>query len=516
MPEVDTNIYSKLNSQQDPLEQVGKVVGIARGLNQNKLFNQQFDTNIALGEAYKNSTGPDGQIDQNKLTQNILKDKRAAWNLPEALKSVAAQKQAQVGLDTSKYELATKQMQTFREGLGSFLDQPNPKKSDLVDFVGNLISHKIITPQQAATEMADMPAEGPALTDWIRKHYVRALTNEQKMHAIFGQVQSVPTGGATNIARVKPMPRPGETGVEQVGSFPNTLQPGQETYNPKTRKQEKIVEGEPGRFVPAGQEQELSPESVAPKVASLDDVPGQRRTPAPMERGAQPKNQDRIPGTGRTAVAGPALGERAAAEKVGTGSGDQLSDDLRRASNFTREVFPLTQAIPALEKLGKTGTGPGTAELNNVKSFIQSLGLPGFDAEKIKKYDEANKYLTDFVNQNGNTGTNDKLAAAFAGNPSTKVSNAAAVDVAKAALALRRMQHAQTLAFQASGEPESHYTQWAAKWQNTQDPRAYGVDFMSPKAIKLLHDSLKGEERKKFNESYKLAKQLGIVNGSGK
>lgn len=206
----------------------------------------------------------------------------------------------------------------------------------------------------------------------------------------------------------------------------------------------------------------------------------------------------------------PGVGE--AQQAVGEASGRQLAGDLVASNNFRRSIYPLEQAIPALEQLGTTGTGPGTDQLNQVKSFLQSLGLPGFDQTKIKNYDEANKYLTDFVNQTGNSGTNDKLAAAFAGNPSTKISNAAAVDVAKSALALRRMQQAQVLQFQASGLPEAQYSKWASSWQNRQDPRAYGFDQMSPETQQKLVGSLKGPERQKFLESLQVADQNGVIN----
>lgn len=175
--------------------------------------------------------------------------------------------------------------------------------------------------------------------------------------------------------------------------------------------------------------------------------------------------------------------------QTGAGSGAALNDARLRGLNYKQEVFPLEAAIPALEKLGKTGTGPGTEEFNHVKSFLQSAGIPGLDTDKIKNFDEAKKYLTDFVNQNGNTGTNDKLAAAFAGNPSVGVSNAAAVDVAKSALSLRRMKQAQLVEFEKSGLPDSEYTKWASRWQLGHDPRAFGFDMMAPEARKKVIES---------------------------
>jgi len=194
-------------------------------------------------------------------------------------------------------------------------------------------------------------------------------------------------------------------------------------------------------------------------------------------------------------VAAPAPGEVEAQQKAGGGSGEMLTAERARASNYRREVYPLEQAIPALERLGKTGTGPGTEEVNKIKSFLQSVGVPGIDVNKIKDFDEAHKYLTDWVTANGDSSTNDKLAAAFASNASTKISNAAAVDVAKAALALRRMKQAQLEEFEASGLPESQYGKWAAKWNREQDPRVYGWDYMNDSQKKAFLQSVTGPKR---------------------
>lgn len=203
--------------------------------------------------------------------------------------------------------------------------------------------------------------------------------------------------------------------------------------------------------------------------------------------------------------------EKAAQAQTGSGAGSAINDARLHSLNFNQQVFPLEQAIPALEKLGKTGTGPGTEEFNHVKSFLQSAGIPGLDTEKIKTFDEAKKYLTDFVNQNGNSGTNDKLAAAFAGNPSVNISNAAATDVAKSALTLRRMKQAQLVAFENSGKPEEDFPKEAGKWAREHDPRAYGFDLMTPDARKKVLESLPAGKRELFMMDVQDALKSGII-----
>lgn len=205
-------------------------------------------------------------------------------------------------------------------------------------------------------------------------------------------------------------------------------------------------------------------------------------------------------------------GVKEGAVAAATPSAGLLAQHRADSSNYRRQVFPLEQAIPALEKLGKTGTGPGTEEANNIKSFLQSVGVPGIDANKIKTFDEAHKYLTDWVRANGDNSTNDKLAASFSSNASTKISNAAAIDVAKSALSLRRMQQAQTAQFENSGLPESDYAKWASKWNSRQDPRVYGFDLMTPAQRQNVLKSLPAAKRDAFMLDVQKAEEAGVLN----
>lgn len=231
-----------------------------------------------------------------------------------------------------------------------------------------------------------------------------------------------------------------------------------------------------------------------------------------------------------------APGVAEAASGAGTAAGVQLAAERNKAANFQRDIFPLAQAIPALEKLGTKGTGPGTETLNHVKSFVLS-NVPGvkesdFGFGTVKDFDKAKKYLTDFVNQTGNSGTNDKLAAAFAGNPSVGISNAAAVDVAKAAMALRRMQQSKYLAFEDSNQqpdqaskffangtinyevpgPEGTLARRSIKVSQI-DPRAFGIDVMTDKAKKSLLEQLNKNPREKelFDRSLEIAMSHGYL-----
>lgn len=444
---VDTSIYN-VPQQPNALQQAATAVGVANAAEQNKLLQGQ-------------------------------------------------QVQQQTQIDAAKLELVKNQLGQFRSMLAPLLNTANPTTRDITSIATEAIKNKMTTPQQVVNVMASWPGDKATPEQrkkWIENIYVQTLGHEQQIGMVLGGIQGTGTGGGTTFTQQPMLPgRP----ARQTGAIPNTLPPGTPVYNPKTRQMEISPQGEPGTFQPAMPPRPAGPSAVTPG-AGLPKPDVRVGGPAPA------KEQARLP-------AGAPMGEGSAADRAAAQAGEQLAADRANNADYVRQVFPLEQAIPKLEKLGKTGTGPGAEELNNVKSFLQTLGIPGFDQSKIKNFDEAHKYLTDWVMANGNASTNDKLAASFASNASTKISNAAAVDVAKSALAIRRMKKAQQEAFEATGLPESQYTRWASQWNAKQDPRVYGFDMMSPKQRMDVLKSLPAAKRDAFMFDVQNAEQMGLI-----
>lgn len=452
----------------DPLGSMSKAAGLGLQLNQNRMFQQAYGSNLAVSNAYKRSLNPDGSLDTGKLVGNVI-NSRATVNLPETVNSAlgartgtANASTAEAGASNAQQGRALNTRQTVDSVLFPLLTGPNPSYGKAVAALTGFAraNPNALSGQDLAYYLGQIP-QGPG---------GEPPTPDQL--AAYGanlHIQSLP---ASEVSQPAP-----------IGVTPDNIA----ITGTKSQLLQKTSTG--GRTVP-------EPGSSA--------IPGTTGKPPPGTRFSQDAQGNPIivsaktgipigpaPGAGpQGAAIGVAPGTAEAQTEVARGSGEQLKDDLKQSATYRRSVFPLEQAIPALESLGKKGTGPGTEQINNIKSFAQSMGVPGIDMNKIEDYDKAKKYLTDYVNQNGNSGTNDKLAASFAGSPSTTISNAAAIDVAKAALALSRMKQAQVLEFQSTGLPAAQYSAWASKWGVAQDPRAFGYDLMSPEAQQKLVSSL--------------------------
>jgi hypothetical protein len=198
-----------------------------------------------------------------------------------------------------------------------------------------------------------------------------------------------------------------------------------------------------------------------------------------------------------------------------------MQADLTRAGTYGQEIFPWQQALEKLQALGPGGTGPGSKGRQEFESFLYSLSptisrWAGVDPSKLQNYAEAEKYLTQATQQRAagfGAHTDMQLATAISGNPNVHINDLANTDVVKAAIALRRMEQAQTLESSRFGGPS--YTTAKAQWAAQQDPRAFAIDMMSPPQIKNLQQTLKGPARDRFNASLRSAINNGLISPPG-
>jgi hypothetical protein len=410
----------------------------------------------------------------------------------------------QVGLSQDKVNFAHQQYGQLSQFLGSLAQDPRMATDQgpalLHQATQQAVQQGWITPDIANVELANMPTDPTQIPQYLQSLNTRVQDAAGQFAKIYGEPSTINNGNTIVPVTASPL-----TGIRRIGAdIPVQTSPSERlTLVPGTNAQ-----GQP-TVTPAGviaQQAGMNPLTGVP--ATAPNQPVNQLQPYPQGQAPVPAAQ------GGSVVTGVSPGALEANKATGTASGQQLAADTAQEANFQSDILPLQKARDALISLGTTGTGPGTEQINEIKSFAQSMGLgtlAGIDPDKIKNFDEAKKYLTQYASQAGSPNTNDKLAAAFAGNPSVGISNAASVDVLKTAMSLRRMQNAKVRAFQASGEQPSVYNQWAAKFNSSQDPVAYGFDMMSPDQRKKYVSGLSPAERQKFVGSLQTATQLGLV-----
>jgi len=425
-------------------------------------------------------------------------------NLLDTMAKAQGVRANEIGIDSAKFELAMKNIGAVNSTIAGLLGDPDVGKADIskkiIDATTRLVKDNVYSAQHVTEALKSMPTDPARQANWLRNIYSQTQSAEQRAQSFFGAPQGISDQAGTRIVQT-----PGYPGLpaRERGYVPGQLPPTTPAVQGDPTKPNY---GAGGYVGPAG-----APGLQQPGAAG-GPPPGFPSAPMPAARPAVAPAA--VPARPAAPMSSLPPGQAEAANVAGGASGGALGDARNRSLNYQQEVNPLEQAIPALEKLGTKGTGPGTESINHLKSFVLS-NVPGADFKGLKDdvatYDKAKKYLTDFVNQNGNSGTNDKLAAAFAGNPSVNISNAAAVDVAKTALALRRFKQAQLVAFEGSGKPDADFAKEAGKFARDHDPRAFGFDMMTPAERKKVIESLPKGKRELFMMDVQDAVSQGIL-----
>lgn len=452
----DTSSYNQLTNQPSMMDRAQGFMGLMQGAMQNRVAIGQREA----GKAVQGAIGEDGTVDQNKLMQGISSNPLIAPVAAEAVQAGNTMQQGKVAVDQAKFNLIQDQMKFTRETLGSLAVDPDLTPAKVIEATGKLIAQGIISPQQAAVEISSMPQDPDKLRGFITQHLTNSMAASEKFQAAYGSIYMTQGKGENGEDIVTPIAVPSAPGM-------------------------------PARVAGAPAAPEASPLGAA----SPNAAPGQQTSQGAFVT-SLPAGQQKNLEESATAV-------------------QNLRKDLEAVP---QRMFTLNKALTSLKN---APTGKGSDWQNTVKSYVQTLVgegvIPGVDAEQIKSFDEANKYLIQYAQQQASTvgsGTDAALSTALSGNANTHISNLAAQDVVKANMALERMRLAQGLLFDSSKQPDNKYSAYAVQWGKNIDPVAFGVDLMEPKLRKKYFEGLTPEGKKRFRDSVKIGLQTGVIDRS--
>jgi hypothetical protein len=448
-----------------------------------------------------------------KAPQNSLIDTLSTVagikNLAEQNKLLQGQqKQQDISIDQAKVDLAHKHYEGLANLVGSIAQDPRAGTAEgpalIQQYAANAVKLGYVTPEAADAALSTMPQDPTQIPQWLQTMNTQILDGAQRFGQIYGTPTMINDGSRIVPATVSPI-----TGVRPIGA------PIEQTLSPETRADLVQTKDAQGRTVLVPKGNVLTQAGINPMTAQPQSAPtGQENrlipaTAAPsVESQPLPAAQTQNPLGG--VVASPAPSELETLSRASAASTDKFNQDIAREGAFQQDILPLEKARDALVALGTTGTGPGTEQLNEVRSFLTSMGIIS-PTEELQNFDKARKYLVQYARGAGDVGTNDKLAAAFAGNPSLGISNAAAVDVVKTAISLRRFQNAQVRAFATTGDSPAEYNKWMTEFNSKQDPVAYGFDMMDGAQRQKYFKGLSAPEKTKFLSSLKTATELGVI-----
>lgn len=503
MAGVDASIPLNAQSQPiNPLATLGNVVGIANAANQNRLFNQQYQANVAASQAAKAAIDPNTGMLNTAKYANALAQGPAAYQIPQFLQQSQQMEQQQNQIVQQQLEIAQKKNASLTNTLAPLMvtikNGGSVSMKDVMGAVGNLAASGFYTPQALASRLADpndpLPSDPAALNQWVAKHYVQGLDTQAQIQAIMGQPQPVNLGGQTAIVSASPL-----GGVQNLGVMPNTLPPTTQKYNPQTRQMEFV--GGTNPLAPA------IPQSAPEGTPQAAPQMGNGRYPGATNGASAPSG---------AIAAAPPLGAPAAADVTAHNSAQQ-GVDLQKAAD---QVPMMKGTLENLESaLDKFTSGPSKDWQRVAKTFVNANNPFGniFDPKSIASQEEFNKQATQLAQQQfqalGGTGTDAKLDSAMHTSPNeylSKMGNKNIIALLKGNADAIQAKNEAWQSWQQQNGPET-YGQFSTQFNKTYDPRVFQFQYMSPDQRKDALDSMSKSEQAKFMKSTKFALDNGWI-----
>lgn len=458
---VDTSLYSQLQTP-NPMQQLQGTALTADLLTQAQGNRMGLQAKQGLAQAYQAATDPaTGQVDQSKLSSIVSQDPRTAWQTPEVQQNANAAQQGAVNLNQSTWQNAVAK-QNYAYQLASSLGTSTPQQAQTVFQHAKQLG--LIDPSHEAELEQSIPTDPSQMPAWSQGLQQRTMSGLEQLHAYGKQLGFVQTGGEQIPYQTNPQ-APGGVGPIGAAAIPNQLGPHWASGTDANGNQAEVPVMPPGAGGYTGR-------------PSAPGLPAGSVT------------------TGNTQGA---IGAQAQAQQ-----GADVYTGMQRAGNAAlNNISNLQAAKDAIVAGG--GSGPGTAGLNSVKSWLVAHGMSQGDADQVKNYDVAQKLMTQYANNLSatmGTGTDARLDAAIKSNPNTTLSTPANVEILDRNMALEKMAQDQQRAFAASGLPANQAQSWLTNFQKTHGLGVYQFDSLTQPQQGAYLKSMSPQQRQQWAAGY--------------
>lgn len=458
---VDVSLYNR--PIPDALSSVGSAVGVANGLIQNRMMQQELASKQAVGNAFQGAVGPDGTVDTGAAARAIQANPAAAYGAADALTRAAGLQSQNLSNQGASVAQSQGRMNDFYTSLGPLLANKNapPTRAQVMGTATDLLHQGRLLPSDFAAITSEVPLDNGAVAGYAQNKFGSTMSPGEQ--ASPGPTVTTPQGGFTPTK----------------GQFFRGATAGGPTAT--------AAEGTPVQTDRQGN-------AVSPTT-------GQKAPNAvPPPPGVQ---------------TGPAMGT---SENITTNL-NAYNADQQTASGRLANVRNLTTALPLMEQMGPGGAGVGSAPWNQLKSFLVTQGIVDPNTSDVNLRQEAAKYLYKYVSTNPVAARSDEAQnLAAASSPNLDLSMPAAIHLAKSAVGFDRMDSAVTKAYDLAhpGQQQAgpDYLKFKTDYTASHDPRAFSFDLLDPTEQRKLVSSLgpKTEDNyKKFARSLKTARDTGMV-----
>lgn len=462
----------------------------------NALAVQKAQGEQAVGQAWQQAIDPQtGELDINKFRQNVAKAGPAA--------AFAAQSGMGAGqaISSNQLQQAQQKIGQINGALGALLDKPNVGASDVMGSLTNLVANGVLTPQEAARELATLPSDPTALRTALQQHQLRGLALENQIGQIYPTVGQQTAPGGVSVPILQQPGRKGGALSQGAGGvlqgLPATVLDQPFPYLDDKGRQKSptlrqfmidhgytfAAEGGPGG-APGSLPSSLrgtGAQSSAPNVPQ----------PGPKEPQTSPSKAElaQMEGEATTSVEG-----FRNISKAATASRDRsaiLGNMLGDVSQFT--------------------TGPLAGIVSRLRNLGINLGVPGLNVEGQSAQESFNKLAAQLANAQG-AGSDSRMLVNIEANPHQELSPAGAT------LMIHQLQGNEDY-LQARGNLAAAYpdqknvNKFETEMRAKLDPRAFQFHRMTVPERQTYVKNLSPTDYAAVQKAYNLAHDQGWLPG---
>lgn len=397
MADVDTSFYTKAPPQQagggmatqNPLDALNTFMTIQGKLNQNALFQQQFNANAAFGEIMRNSVGPDGQPDYARASVALSLDPRTAFKAADFISQMLLREQTQAQIVGTKLENTKKQFDVMGQvALGS-LPQAKEIMSDkglspeeqtarmrklMFSGIADLYAQGILTKEQALGTadgkpgiLGQLPNNARGMYDMILRTIGQSESASKNLANVLGSIQQIDYGGGVLTQQAGGLVSP-----QTLSVTPKTPTPAE--FNALTPRELTGAEAN-AQGVPPGTVVQTPRFAVAPMIS------GSGQQIAGTGPGATPAPAPGAPAPGGSASSmGPVERQFRSGRVEGMNKYEGELRDLVKDGNLLMTTLDHVE-----EAMKKTAVGGGMDVRAGLAKFVQGIGTPLVESGAMDK-----------------------------------------------------------------------------------------------------------------------------------
>jgi len=491
-----SDLYPKA---QNPIDTISGFARLQNVINQNKLFQQQYNTNLGLSDIYKNAIDPStGQLDASKLPGLIQSNPNVTYGLPEAFRQSQEAQQRNMAIQQGQLDLARKKFEAVSGYLAPLAALgPKATSSDVVSALAHAGTVGVATPEEQARIYATLPRipgqngqlgqiDESQIPNWIRSQQITVQENQARLDALYPKpdMTQLPGGGMAPITT----PRFGQP--QQVGPTIQAAPPPTTTV---------VGPDQTPRYIGAPQGNN------------------------PYEAEYQRNNGGGSPAPGNN-IAGQAAGLSPAQQTASSGQG-QASIQMASALQGRADQVPTNKGL--LQNLNATLSdftpGPGAKwskeALAATNRVAQTMGLKGVGTDSVKAQEEFDKMATQLAQsqfqQLGGTGANFQLESTISTSPNSalsKLGNKGIISLLQGNEDAIAAKNKAWQAYQQKNGPQS-YGAFSTEFNQHFDPRVFQFQYLNRDDQKKMISGMSQAQKNKLHDDALYAKQQGWVGG---